>query len=121
MTGREIHVSLLEQRFMFTNEKVTKSSGSLFEGKIRPLTGQDEVTNSLVDRVAYYINKPIHLHFAIEQLGLTWEVVSKVYGYPLEDEYHHQQVRCEGNTGRNITRNDQKCVLTIREWALLFR
>ena len=120
MTGSEIHVSLLEQLFMFTTEKATKSSGSLFEGKIRPLTGQDEVTNTLVDRVADYIYESLRLHFATEQLGLPWKEVSELYSYRFLDDYY-QQVRCEGNTERNITRNDWKYILTIREWALLFR
>ena len=75
---------------MFPTEKLLQCVISLFEGIIRLLTGQDEVTNRLMDRVDDYINKPLYHNFAIEQLSLTWEEVSKVYVYGLEDS---QQVR----------------------------
>ena len=67
----------------------------LFEDKARLLNGQDEVTNILMDRVAHHIDKSLYRHFAIEQLGLTWEEVSELNDYGYEC---CQQVRCEGNT-----------------------
>ena len=91
----------------------------LFEDKIRLLTGQDEVTNSLVDRVAHCIKGAVGLHFAIEQLGLTWKEVSVMFEKQFLFEEDYQQVRCECNR-KNITRNDQKYVLKIRERTLLF-
>ena len=75
----------------------------LFQDKFRLLTGQDEVTNRLVNRVARHIDGPLQLHLAIEQLGLTWNEVSVVH--LLRD---YKQVRYEGNTETNITRNDRK-------------
>ena len=92
---------------------------SLFEDKIRLLTGQDEVTNSLVDRVADHIHESLMLHFAMEQLGLTWKEVSVMSKENFSFADIRQQVRCEGITERNITRNDRKNILKIREWALL--
>ena len=106
---------------MFSTEKLLKCVISLFEDKIRLLTGQDEVTNSLVDRVAVYMKGPVGIHFAIEQLGLTWEEVSVMSKEEFLGETDYQQVRCEGNTERNFTRNDRKNILKSREWALLFR
>ena len=100
---------------MFTTEQLLKCVISLFEDKIRLLTGQDEVTNTLVDRVACYIKAADCSHFAIEQLGLTWEDVSMTIDYCVYD--NHEQVRCEDFTERNTTRND---VLIIRQRALLF-
>ena len=87
----------------------------MFEDEVRLLTGRDEVTNTLVDRVAYYIKGAVGPHFAIEQLGLTWEDVSMMNDYSVYE--NHQQVRCEGFTERNTTRND---VLIIKQRALLF-
>ena len=96
------------------------------------MTGQEEVTNTLMDRVADYINEPLQLHFALEQLGLTWEEFfvmdentfsfkeNYLQGFrmnpaPADYYYFNQQVRCEGNTEKNITRNDKKNILKIGE------
>ena len=88
----------------------------LFADQIRLLTGQDEVTNTLMDRVARYIEGSLRLHFAIEQLGLTWkEVLSIAFAHQYD-----QQVRCEGNTEANITRIYRKYILTIKERTCLF-
>ena len=102
---------------MFPTEELLQCVNSLFEDTI--LTVQDEVTNSLVDRVAHYINKPLYLYFAIEQLGLTWEKVSVMPENEFLFKKNCQQVRCQGNTERNITRNDRKYILIIREWTFL--
>ena len=64
---------------------------------MRLLTAEDEVTNTLVDTVADYINKRTPLHFAIEQLSLRWENYSTKYRYP-----DAQQVRREKNTEPNF-------------------
>ena len=69
----------------------------LFEDKARLLDAEDEVTNTLVDRVARHIDQPLWFHFSIEQLGMTWKEVSGMYHNILIDNYY-QQVRCEGNT-----------------------
>ena len=92
---------------MFPTEKLLQCVISLLEGKI--LTGQDEITNLLVDRVADYIKESTRFHFAIEQFGITWEKVFIM----IEDEfcfeeYYRQQVRCKDSTERIITRNDRK-------------
>ena len=118
MSTDKICVSSQEQLFIFPTEELLLCVISLFEDTI--LTGQDEVTKSLVDWVVHYIKKPIQFHFALEQLGITWEEVSVMSESQFLFEEKSEQVRCEGNTERNITRNYWKYVLTIREGTLLF-
>ena len=96
----------------------------LFEDEIRLLTGQNEVTNTLVDLVVLHINKALHPYFAIEQLSLTWEELSAIdlYGCEFEDEYY-QQVRCERKHRKMVPRNDRKLILTItliKDFVVLF-
>ena len=67
------------------------------KGKMRLLTAEDEVTNTLMDKVARYINEPLHLHFAIEQLSLRWENVFAKYR-----RADAQQVRREKNKEPNF-------------------
>ena len=74
------------------------------------MTGHDEVTDTLMNRVAVHIDEPLIFQFAIEQLGLTWEEVSVLYCY-CEYEYVMKVI----STERKITRNNRK----IKEILLL--
>ena len=76
--------------------ETTKCFISLFEGKRRLLTRQDEVTNALMDRVSDYINTSVGFQFAIEQLGLRWDEISAINFVLWRSDV--QQVRREEST-----------------------
>ena len=89
MLQRKLH-------FRITTTETTKCFISLFEGKRRLLTQQDEVTNALMDRVSGYIKESVRFQFAIEQLGLRWDEISAMDFFLWQSDV--QQVRRQENT-----------------------